>query len=626
MQGHRAPIHALIAIASSIALLAACESTRTPVSPGMQSQLSQAERMTRERQFANAAHLYEDLAQRAAPGARSSLLLRAARSWLRADDLSRGENLLKEVGAELPASDSALRSLALAEAALLNRRPERALIELDRIPQPYPRELAPDVLELRARAQFAYGRPTGGVSTALDRERLLSDSADIARNRKMIWDGIQRNAAAGIDMQVPSGASRTVAGWLELGHAAVALARNPYTAQTAMNDWRAKYPEHVANEFIAQTLMPQIAAETLYPPDIALILPLSGRGQASGVAVRDGFIAAYLQQPTDGRPTLRVYDSGSGAVNAHARAVADGAKFIVGPLTKPEVADIVNSKAIPVPTLALNEAPDQSATTSNLFRFWPDPTDEARQVAARAVAEGHLNGVALLPNDDWGQRLFKAFDDELRARGGSVVANRFYDPAAIDFSKPVAEALLVSESQARFTALQQTLGTKLQFEPRVRGDVEFVFIAARPEKGRLLRPALRSNLPADMPVYATADIYEPSSTANVDLNGIVFPDMPWMIAPDEVSSQLRATLQKYWPSRERTLGRLYALGFDAYRLIPRLQSNDPNTSKATPGLTGRLLLDDVGRIRRDLDWGRIVSGKLEAAGAIAQTVTPTDKP
>jgi uncharacterized protein len=286
----------------------------------------------------------------------------------------------------------------------------------------------------------------------------------------------------------------------------------------------------------------------------------------------------------------------------------------------------VNAQSIAVPTLALNEAPDQSIATANLFRFWPDPTDEARQVAARAVSEGRLHGIALLPNDEWGQRLFRAFEEELRARGGSVVASRFYDPAAIDFSKPVAEALLVTESQARFASLQQSLGTKLQFEPRVRGDIQFVFMAARAEKGRLLRPALRSNLSADMPVYATADIYEPSTTANIDLNGVVFPDMPWMISPDEVSSQLRATLQKYWPSRERTQGRLYALGFDAYRLIPRLQSGESQASVITPGLTGRLMLDNVGRIRRDLDWGRIVSGKLEAAAATLQNAAPTDRP
>ena len=40
----------------------------------------------------------------------------------------------------------------------------------------------------------------------------------------------------------------------------------------------------------------QIAAATEFPDQIALLLPLSGRAESVGVAVRDGFIAAYLEQ------------------------------------------------------------------------------------------------------------------------------------------------------------------------------------------------------------------------------------------------------------------------------------------------------------------------------------------
>ncbi len=627
MQGNRA----LMVVAASVAIFAAgCKTAHGPASPGAQNLVAQAERMVREHQFANAAHIYEDLAEHVAPDERDPLLLRAARAWLRADDLPRGERLLNQVSDKLSAADLTLKRLAVAEAALLDKRPERALIELDRIPQPYPRELASEALELRSRAQFAYGRPIGGVTTALDREKLLTTPDEIARNRKMIWEGIQRSAAAGIDMQAPPGASRAVAGWLELGHAAVTLARNPFAAQTALNDWRTKYPEHVANEFLTEIVLPQLRAETAYPTDIALILPLSGRGQANanGVAVRDGFIAAFMQLPVDRRPVLRIYDSAPGAAIVHAQAVANGAKFIVGPLYKPEVAAMVAAQPITVPTLALNEIPEQVTSVPNLFSFWVDPTNEARQVAARVVAENQLHGIAILPNDEWGQRLYKAFNEELTARGGSLATSQFYDPAAIDFSRPVADALLVTESQSRLAAVQQAIGTKLQFEPRVRGDIEFVFIATHaPQQGRLLRPALRSYLSADMPVYATSDIYEPARTANADLNGVVFPDMPWMIAPDDVSTQLRATLQKYWPSRERERGRLYAFGFDAYRLIPRLQSVDRNSVVNVSGLTGRLAIDSSGRIRRDLDWGKIVGGQLQAVSAVATTqVAPSDKP
>src|SRR5689334_3310035 len=137
MQGCRVLSFAVLCIVS---LVGGCETTRMPAaSLTAQATLAQAERLMRDRQYANAAHLYEDLARDAAADARNTFLLRAAHSWLRAEDLPRGENLLREIG-DVPAGDVVLKSLAVAEAALLERRPERTLAELDRIPQPYTRE------------------------------------------------------------------------------------------------------------------------------------------------------------------------------------------------------------------------------------------------------------------------------------------------------------------------------------------------------------------------------------------------------------------------------------------------------------------------------------------------------
>src|SRR5690606_41615265 len=96
------------------------------------------------------------------------------------------------------------------------------------------------------------------------------------------------------------------------------------------------------------------------------------------------------------------------------------------------------------------------------------PEDEARQVAQRVVTDGRLRGVVLLPNIDWGQRLFRAFDTELKTLGGTIAALRFYDPAARDYSQPIRSVLLIDESRARANALNGRLGTRLEFEPRRR--------------------------------------------------------------------------------------------------------------------------------------------------------------
>jgi outer membrane PBP1 activator LpoA protein len=614
----------------ALAALSACQTAGegVPSSAGSSRQLAQADRLSRDQQFAQAAQQYEDIAAQSAPDLRNRLLLRAARDWLRAENLQRGEALLRQVGDSVPPPDQSLRGLVAARVALLSQRPDQALSELDRIPQPMSREDAPAALELRSKALFAYGRPAGAVMTALDREQLLSDPAEITRNRRMIWDGVQRSAATGANMQAPAGSNRQVAGWLELGRPALTASRNPAAAQPAIDAWRGKYPEHPANDFLSQQVMPQLRVAVTYPAQVALILPLSGRQQAAGIAVRDGLIAALLQQSPDQRPILRVYDSAVGGVSAaYTQAANEGARFVIGPLLKEDVAALMQAQQLTLPTLALNYPTELTSAVPNLYMFALDPEEEARQVAARIAAAGLTRGVALLPKNEKGERIQRAFAAEFAQHGGSLVSTRLYDPASVDFSLPVTTALLIDESRARANALNSILGSKLEFEPRARADVEFIFVSAEPSKGRLLRPALRFHMREAVPVYATSEIFEPDTRANADLDGVMFPDMPWMVAPDETSTQLRAALNQYWPSRARDRARLYAFGYDAFRLVPLVLSQA--TSMPTNhigGMTGRLSLDSTGRVYRELDWARIASGspQLLEMTPIADSARPID--
>src|SRR5882724_11007058 len=124
MQSYRTLV---FAIAGMAVAATGCETTRTSTSPAAQASQAQADRFMRDRQYANAAHVYADLAEHATAETRDPLLLRAAHAWLRAEDLPRGENLLQQVGDKVPGSDATLLRLTMAEAALLERRPERTL-------------------------------------------------------------------------------------------------------------------------------------------------------------------------------------------------------------------------------------------------------------------------------------------------------------------------------------------------------------------------------------------------------------------------------------------------------------------------------------------------------------------
>jgi uncharacterized protein len=572
--------------------------------------VTQAEKLSRDGDHQGAAKSYEQAAAQAPGELRDRMLLRASREYVRANQIEQASNLLKQVSTTLPGADFALRAAVAAEINLQQQHPEKALAELDRIPQPLPREDASELLALRARALFALNKPAAGVTTALERERSLNGQDEVRANQRLIWQGLQQSAAGNADFSAPPGSSATVTGWLDLGRAALTAARNPFTANEDLADWRSHYPTHPANSLLNEDVLPNLGVGLAYPPQIALILPLSGRQQGAGVAVRDGFLAALLQQEQSQRPVINVYDSAEmGATTAYRRAIAEGAQFVVGPLTKDDVTAIATSGETSVLTLALNQTADEANVPSLMFQFALDPEDEARQVAQRVAADGRMRGLLLLPNNEWGQRIFKAFDTELKTLGGSIAGMRFYDPASRDYSQPITQLLLIDESRTRANTLNATLGTHLEFEPRSRGDAQFVFVGAQPVQGRSLRPALRFHLAEDLPIYATSDIFEPDAEANSDLEGVIFPDMPWVISPDAVSTQLRTALSKHWPVRARGRGRLYAFGFDAYRLVPLLKAGKFGNAHAVPGMTGLLSVDSKGRVHRELDWAQVAGGK-----------------
>lgn len=609
--------------------LAACTSAPLPTTPRPQSPPppiaeraeSQAERLARDGNHRGAAQAYEAEAARATPELRDRLLLKAAREYLLAGDTNKTSTALAQVSASLPGQDQVTRAEISAELALRTQRAEEALAELNQIQQQtLPAGSAAGVLSLRARALFALNRPAAAILVALDRERALTTPAEQRANYRLIWEGLKSSGSAA-DFTPPPGSSSVVTGWLELGRAAALAARNPFVANNDLAQWPQRNPAHPASAFVTEEVLPQLNTASTFPSPLALILPLSGRTQLEGIAVRDGFLAALLQQNPGQRPLLNIYDSAAlGATTAYQRAVAEGAQFIIGPLTKPDVTAIA-AMQLTVPTLALNQLADETPTSSLLYQFALDPEDEARQVAQRAVAERNMRSLVLVPKDSWGERVYRAFEAELTLLGGSVSAVNYYEPAARDYSAAITKMLLIDESRARASALNAALGAKLEFEPRTRADGQFIFVGANPAQGRLLRPSLRFHLAENLPIYATSHIFEADAQANTDIDGVLFPNMPLIISPDPVSSDLRGALSKYWPARARGNARLYAFGFDAYRIIPLLKSGQFDNGQSVPGMTGELSINSKGRVRRELEWARVSEGKpvmLDAATTVAR--------
>lgn len=356
---------------------------------------------------------------------------------------------------------------------------------------------------------------------------------------------------------------------------------------------------------------------------VALLLPLTGPQRQAAIAIQDGFLARHLSRESGSRaaPALHIYDTGLlGAREAYLAARDDGAEFIVGPLLKPELETVIDS-AGPTPTLALNTS-ESGRSGANLYQFALAPEDEASQVARHAVTSGALNAVALIPRNDWGNRLLGSFRSELEALGGQLLQIRTYDPAGQDFSTAITTVLNIDRSDRRRQQLGADLGIPLEFESRRRQDIDAIFVAADAGTGRLLAPQLRFYFAGDIPTYATSAIYE-SSRQNRDLNGLMFADTPWVLAADAAPPTMAAALRRYWPGRNSAQWtRFYGFGFDAYRLMLALHDN-PNSLASFPALSGELSLGENGRVRRELPLAQFRDGLPVAvepeAGAAPET-------
>jgi outer membrane PBP1 activator LpoA protein len=446
------------------------------------------------------------------------------------------------------------------------------------------------------------------------RERLLVNPADRTAARSELLADLRTAQESGVRVEPRAVADNVVRGWLELAQISAAVARSPTTSIPDVEAWRTRYPNHPANDVVARELL-GLSPETRQPVShLALLLPLSGRNGTVGSIVRDGFMTGLYQVPVAQRPRVRVYDTGEvSAAEAITRARQEGAEFIVGPLMKDEVVAAADLGEAKPPMLALNFMPSDRPGPANFYQFALSPEDEARQVARRILADRHLRGVAIVPEGDWGSRVLTAFRQELEAGGGVLLGDVALDSTRNDWGPEIRQVLRLSDSDARRKRLESVLGTKLEFEPRRRGDLDFIFAPSPFSIARLLRPQLRYHFAGDIPTYATSEAFEVDPTSNEDMEGLIFPDMPWMLGSD-LAESVRAAAREAWPTGGPRRNRYFAFGFDAYRLAAAIRAAGGNAAAVNvDGLTGRLSLDHERRVQRQLAWAQLHNGLTQPA-------------
>jgi outer membrane PBP1 activator LpoA protein len=140
-------------------------------------------------------------------------------------------------------------------------------------------------------------------------------------------------------------------------------------------------------------------------------------------------------------------------------------------------------------------------------------------------------------------------------------------------------------------------------------------MAARPVQAQGIRPQLQFHHAADLPLYTTSHAWLGQLTPSQaeDMKGVMLADIPWMLSHDEQDPDSRRAVARYLPKIGSGYARLYAMGMDAYRLVPHLNRLQSSRYESLDGRTGNLFMDETQQIHRQLVWVRL-GEELEVMG------------
>jgi outer membrane PBP1 activator LpoA protein len=346
----------------------------------------------------------------------------------------------------------------------------------------------------------------------------------------------------------------------------------------------------------AVTALPGATGATILPLNagpapralISLLLPLNApEFSAPAGAVQKGCETALA--PHASTVSLEIARTSADPDNisrAWIAAAGRGAGVIVGPLTRNAVtalASMLSSQAIPsglsatvtaatdaaapIPsapiTLTLNTPDDIPALPPRFYTFGLVLEQEARALARMAWSDGRRSSIVVQSKNPLAIRSSHAYAAEWQTLGGRIVHVN-----DVDASTDLVELK---------TRLAQPAS---DYSGEMQSDM--IFLSADAEEARRVRPYLNNQTA----VYATSLVNDGRQDpgANVDLAGIRFVDMPWMLQPDHPAVMVYPRPDYVSPE----LQRFYALGVDACRIANQLLTQSGRVN--IDGVTGRLSL------------------------------------
>ncbi len=357
---------------------------------------------------------------------------------------------------------------------------------------------------------------------------------------------------------------------------------------------------------------------------VALLVPLSGANAALGESIAN---AASLAMTDLGKPQvqLRTYDTAAGAGEAAAKAMADGAGLILGPLLGSEVPAVQAAVAgRPVPILAFsNDAAVASVGAGgDVFVLGFQPGQAIARVVAYARSRGVERFAALVPQGTYGQRAQLAFVKAVNDAGGRSTA---VVPYAREPEKLLAAARAVTNYDARVRASGKPMIRPDGTVARVAGALTPVPFQALlvadsgATAARLLQPLSRFGAGPGQVVILGTELWnnEPGLAAVPALKGAIFATVP--------DGRFNSLAARYRAKHGGNPSRLASLGYDAvllaHGLAPRWPLGQPFPRASLlardgfAGIDGAFRFTASGVVERGLEVDQLGTGTVSPAPA-----------
>ncbi|MCF6434888.1 penicillin-binding protein activator [Pseudoalteromonas sp. MMG022] len=444
---------------------------------------------------------------------------------------------------------------------------------------------------------------------------------NVANLNNAIWQALQQLSSYALD-RIDTGTSLQQ-GWVKLAKYQQIYLGSGVQLHQALNNWQRRFANHPASFLLPEEVANSVSLVPYQAQKLAILLPQSGSSERFGSALKNGFLAAL-----DDFDVKEVFfiDEMLSNEEIEQKLMLNQADFVIGPLLKNNIDRLASSQVLAnLPTIFLN-TPSQENMNPEHYFFALNPEHEVEQALVHFLAKEYQKPMLLAPDNNSGHRLISHFEQQWQKYSEAQPEVGFYTDSK-NMATVVADLLEVDKSKQRIKTIKSLFRQDVESETRSRGDIDVVYILGDAIETRLLKPYLDVNVSTfaeRIPLYATSRSYSRriDSTDKGDLEGLYFTEQPWMLPEVVQPKNLRDQYVEMWPEQADIEQRLFAMAYDALRLIPEIKQLARIPGKEFRGLTGQLSIKRDNTLHRKLRWAQYKRSQIQVVNLNETPPTP----